>query len=103
MVRGCFFFSGQDFTYGNALELYGNIEKLMQVANADGRVFMHYSTPREYTLARNAAQNSSGITWPLKEYSDFFPLAMPDGHSYWAGQKKQAFGLNMRTGAPIES
>ena len=63
-----------------------DVEKLMEVANADGRVFMHYSTPREYTLARNAAQQSEGITWPLKEYSDFFPLAMPDGHSYWAGK-----------------
>ena len=76
--------AGDDFNWGNAQQYYKNLDALMDAVNADGRLHMFYSTPSEFTLARNAAQQTAAIEYPLKNHTDFFPYAS-DAHGYWSG------------------
>jgi alpha-mannosidase len=70
---------GNDFEYRAANEWFKNLDKLIRLVNADGRVKMFYSTPTQYLQAKLR----SNVSWPLKT-DDLFPYA--DGaHSYWTG------------------
>ena len=70
---------GNDFEYRAANEWFKNLDKLIRLVNADGRIEMFYSTPTQYLQVKLR----SNVTWPVKT-DDFFPNA--DGpHSYWTG------------------
>ena len=70
---------GAGRTWGNAKEDFGNIDKLIDYVNKDGRVQAFYSDPAQYARAK-AAEN---ITWTVKT-DDFFPYAdVP--HGFWSG------------------
>ena len=70
---------GSDFNYMAGQFWFVNMDKLIEIVNADGKVNMKYSTPYDYTIAKLL----SNVTYPTKT-DDFFPYA--DGpHSYWTG------------------
>ncbi|XP_049563066.1 lysosomal alpha-mannosidase isoform X1 [Orcinus orca] len=75
---------GSDFQYENANMWFKNLDKLIQLVNAQqqangSRVNVLYSTPACYLWQLNKAN----LTWSLKE-DDFFPYA--DGpHMFWTG------------------
>jgi alpha-mannosidase len=70
---------GNDFEYRAANEWFKNLDKLIRLVNADGRVKIFYSTPTQYLQAKL----QSNVSWPLKT-DDLFPYS--DGpHSYWTG------------------
>src|SRR5690242_5250495 len=50
--------------------------------NADGRVFVKYSTIGEYTRAKQ----NQGLQFELKQ-DDFFPLGSPGSFAYWTGTR----------------
>eukprot|EP00906_Rhabdomonas_costata_P030343 RCo042878 len=73
------FTMGTDFTYDDADSWFRNLDKIISLVNADGRVKVMYSTPSAYVEAKLAER----LTWPLKK-DDFFPYA--DGpHKFWTG------------------
>lgn len=61
------------------MEWYTNLDELIDLVNADGKINMFYSTPSAYVDAKNA----ENITWSVKT-DDFFPYADGD-HAYWTG------------------
>ncbi|EPY83529.1 Lysosomal alpha-mannosidase precursor isoform 2-like protein [Camelus ferus] len=75
---------GSDFQYENANMWFKNLDKLIQLVNAQqqangSRVNVLYSTPACYLWELNKAN----LTWSVKE-DDFFPYA--DGpHMFWTG------------------
>nr|XP_051693851.1 lysosomal alpha-mannosidase isoform X5 [Oryctolagus cuniculus] len=75
---------GGDFHYENAHMWFSNLDKLIQLVNAEQQasgspVHVLYSTPACYLWELNKAN----LTWSLKE-DDFFPYA--DGpHQFWTG------------------
>ncbi|KAG8550666.1 hypothetical protein GDO81_022954 [Engystomops pustulosus] len=74
---------GSDFMYENAIPWFTNMDKLIDVVNAQqvngSKVNVIYSTPSCYL----AALNRANLTWPVK-VDDFFPYA--DGpHMFWTG------------------
>ncbi|KAM3925843.1 lysosomal alpha-mannosidase [Leptodactylus fuscus] len=74
---------GSDFQYENAIPWFKNMDKLIQVVNAQqvngSKVNVIYSTPSCYLTALNRAN----LSWPVKT-DDFFPYA--DGpHMFWTG------------------
>ncbi|XP_004716876.2 lysosomal alpha-mannosidase-like [Echinops telfairi] len=74
---------GSDFHFGEAERWFKNLDKLIQLVNAQqakgSRVHALYSTPACYLQELNKAN----LTWSLKE-DDFFPYA--DGpHEFWTG------------------
>ncbi|XP_076977823.1 lysosomal alpha-mannosidase [Tamandua tetradactyla] len=74
---------GSDFQYENANMWFKNLDKLIQLVNAQqangSHVHVLYSTPTCYLWELNKAN----LTWSVKE-DDFFPYA--DGaHKFWTG------------------
>ncbi|KAF5918545.1 hypothetical protein HPG69_006885 [Diceros bicornis minor] len=75
---------GSDFQYENANMWFKNLDKLIQLVNAQqqangSRVNVLYSTPACYLWELNKAN----LTWSVKQ-DDFFPYA--DGpHMFWTG------------------
>ncbi|XP_069623348.1 lysosomal alpha-mannosidase [Ranitomeya imitator] len=74
---------GSDFHYENAIPWYKNMDKLINLVNAQqmngSNVNVIYSTPSCYLMALNRAN----LSWPTK-MDDFFPYA--DGpHMFWTG------------------
>ncbi|XP_066127525.1 lysosomal alpha-mannosidase isoform X2 [Saccopteryx bilineata] len=74
---------GSDFQYENANMWFKNLDKLIQLVNAQqangSRVNVLYSTPACYLWELNKAN----LTWSVKQ-DDFFPYA--DGpHKFWTG------------------
>ncbi|KAM8764773.1 lysosomal alpha-mannosidase isoform 2-T2 [Rhynchonycteris naso] len=74
---------GSDFQYENANMWFKNLDKLIQLVNAQqangSRVNVLYSTPACYLWELNKAN----LTWSVKK-DDFFPYA--DGpHKFWTG------------------
>ncbi|XP_036278768.1 lysosomal alpha-mannosidase isoform X2 [Pipistrellus kuhlii] len=74
---------GSDFQYENADMWFKNLDKLIQLVNAQqangSRVNVLYSTPACYLWELNKAK----LTWSVKQ-DDFFPYA--DGpHMFWTG------------------
>ncbi|XP_056018882.1 lysosomal alpha-mannosidase-like isoform X2 [Ostrea edulis] len=74
---------GSDFNYQNAHMWFKNMDKLINLVNAQqkngSKVNLLYSTPSCYLYQVNLANK----TWPTKK-DDFFPYAhLP--HSYWTG------------------
>ncbi|XP_016074137.1 PREDICTED: lysosomal alpha-mannosidase isoform X2 [Miniopterus natalensis] len=74
---------GSDFQYENANMWFKNLDKLIQLVNAQqangSRVNVLYSTPACYLWELNKAN----VTWSVKQ-DDFFPYA--DGpHMFWTG------------------
>ncbi|XP_069803883.1 lysosomal alpha-mannosidase [Dendropsophus ebraccatus] len=74
---------GSDFQYENAIPWYKNMDKLIDLVNAQqkngSKVNVIYSTPSCYLTALNRAN----LSWPVK-MDDFFPYA--DGpHMFWTG------------------
>ncbi|KAK1342618.1 hypothetical protein QTO34_015384 [Cnephaeus nilssonii] len=75
---------GSDFQYENANMWFKNLDKLIQLVNAQqqangSRVNVLYSTPACYLWELNKAK----LTWSVKQ-DDFFPYA--DGpHMFWTG------------------
>ncbi|XP_049732984.1 lysosomal alpha-mannosidase isoform X1 [Elephas maximus indicus] len=75
---------GSDFHYENANMWFKNLDKLIQLVNAQqqasgSRVHVLYSTPACYLRELNKAN----LTWSVKQ-DDFFPYA--DGpHQFWTG------------------
>jgi alpha-mannosidase len=53
---------GNDFEYRAANEWFKNLDKLIRLVNADGRINMFYSTPTQYLQAKLR----SNVTWPVK-------------------------------------
>jgi alpha-mannosidase len=77
---------GSDFNYESANNWFVNIDKIIKLANADGRVNAFYSSPEIYAQAKFAEAKSGQVQWPLVEgnNADFFPYA--DGpHQFWTG------------------
>jgi hypothetical protein len=73
---------GGDFLYTNAARNFKEMDKLIKYANeaAKGKIIFRYSTPAEYTAAKQATAN---ITWPVKGgqhddiiQDDFFPVSL---------------------------
>ncbi|XP_018421620.1 PREDICTED: lysosomal alpha-mannosidase [Nanorana parkeri] len=74
---------GSDFQYENAIPWFKNMDKLINLVNAEqsngSKVNVVYSTPSCYLSALNRAN----LSWPVK-MDDFFPYA--DGaHMFWTG------------------
>lgn len=74
---------GSDFQYENAIPWFKNMDKLINLVNAQqsngSKVNVVYSTPSCYLSALNRAN----LSWPVKK-DDFFPYA--DGaHMFWTG------------------
>lgn len=74
---------GSDFQYENAVPWFKNMDKLINLVNAQqvngSKVNVIYSTPSCYLTALNRAN----LSWPMK-MDDFFPYA--DGpHMFWTG------------------
>ena len=78
------FTMGSDFQYENAEEYFANLDKLIKLVNSDARpVHAFYSTPSEYTAAKEAAN----LVWDIKT-DDFFPYgtnASTGETRYWTG------------------
>jgi lysosomal alpha-mannosidase len=74
---------GSDFQYSNADMWFVSLDKLIKGANKhtpQTNVTLAYSTPTCYLKAVQA------LNLPLTQKTeDFFPYAMPTGHSYWTG------------------
>jgi alpha-mannosidase len=77
--KNIFLQMGSDFHYENAHMWFKNLDKLIQHVNNDGRVTAFYSTPLNYTRAKQA----EGLTFTVKT-DDFFPYA-DNSHGYWTG------------------
>ena len=72
---------GTDFTYGQALSWYTNIDKLIHYVNQDDReVNVFYSTPEAYVKAKKASVPEG---FPTRT-GDFFPYA-DNNHGWWTG------------------
>ncbi|KAM9313315.1 lysosomal alpha-mannosidase [Gastrophryne carolinensis] len=74
---------GTDFTFENAMPFFKNMDKLINLVNAEkangSNVNVLYSTPRCYLSALNRAN----LSWPVKT-DDFFPYEdVP--HAFWTG------------------
>ncbi|KAM5170378.1 lysosomal alpha-mannosidase [Mantella aurantiaca] len=74
---------GSDFQYENAIPWFKNMDKLINLVNAQqskgSKVNVLYSTPSCYLSALNRAN----LSWPMM-MDDFFPYA--DGaHMFWTG------------------
>ncbi|XP_075715232.1 lysosomal alpha-mannosidase [Rhinoderma darwinii] len=74
---------GSDFQYENAIPWFKNMDKLINLVNAQqangSKVNVIYSTPSCYLTALNRAN----LSWPVKD-DDFLPYA--DGpHMFWTG------------------
>jgi len=70
---------GSDFLYSNSLTWYKNIDKLIHYMNEDGRFNVFYSTPWQFTVAKNKEHLSYS-----RKTDDFFPYA-DQAHGYWTG------------------
>lgn len=74
---------GDDFNYQDANTWFKNMDHLIAAVNNMTEYNVFYSTPNDYTLAKEAERAAGNVTYPTLG-SDFFPYA--DGpHDYWTG------------------
>jgi len=71
---------GMDFNYHNADTWFYNLDRLMHHARMDGRINLFYSSPADYTQAKNRDQEED---WEIRQ-DDLMNLKERD-HAYWTG------------------
>lgn len=74
---------GCDYQWESGTEWYSNLDKLLKHVNEDGRVIAIYSTPIEYTKAKNLEKT---VVWPEKPVNDdYMTISQRVGSFFWAG------------------